>query len=146
MPARPLIGAELRAIGLKSPPRTNVRAAQNPTTTPKAPPANAAPPLPINRPRATGLYVCDDCGQSWRIERAGGTFTTEPGRFCPSCGTDRLLSTTTSFAGLDAGAFSKDLQVERMLAQLMYQQWAANQHHEQDKHPRFVDYLKEQLA
>lgn len=145
MPAKPITGAELRAIGLKSPPRTYVRAAQNSTTMPNPAPVNPGHALPINRPRVAHLYTCHDCGQSWTIVGVGGTFNRRPVRFCPACGTEAIQHTNSPFGGLECGAI-KALRVERMLAQMLYQQWAANQHHEQDKHARFVDYLEEQLA
>jgi predicted RNA-binding Zn-ribbon protein involved in translation (DUF1610 family) len=144
MPApNPAQSAWLKRLGIPS--GTAVPNGQNRTTAPKpAPPATS--PLPYtNRPRTAGLFICTDCGQSWHVEPAGGTFTRQVTRFCPACGTDALTRTTDTFGGLECGAI-KALRVERLLAQLLYEHWAANLHAEQAKYPRYVDYLKAQLA
>jgi hypothetical protein len=45
-------------------------------------------------------------------------------RHCPTCGTATLTRTLSTFNGLECGAI-KALRVERLLAQLLYEHWAA---------------------
>jgi hypothetical protein len=139
----PAESAWLKRLGI--PDRTAVPNGRNRPTTPNVPATPAAPLPPNNRPRNTHLYTCDECGQSWHVEGAGGTFNRRPVRFCPACGTESIQVVSSAFGGLECGAIQQ-LRVERMLAQLLYEQWAANAHAEQSKHPRYVDYLRAQLA
>jgi hypothetical protein len=138
--------AWLRRLGI--PDRKPVLNGRNRTTAPKpAPPATSALPY-ANRPRTAGLWLCDECGQSWDIAATGGAFVAGDAavpRCCPTCGSATLTRTLSTFNGLECGAI-KALRVERLLAQLLYEHWAANLHAEQAKYPRYIDYLKTQLA
>jgi hypothetical protein len=138
--------AWLKRLGI--PNGTNVPNGRNRPATPNpAPPATSALPY-NNRPRTAGLWLCGECGQSWDITPTGGAFVTGDAsvpRCCPTCGTATLTRTLSTFNGLECGAI-KALRVERLLAQLLYEHWAANLHAEQSKYPRYVDYLRAQLA
>jgi hypothetical protein len=147
MPApNPAQSAWLKRLGIPS--GTAVPNGQNRTTAPKpAPPATSALPH-NNRPRTAGLWLCGECGQSWDITPTGGAFVAGDAavpRCCPTCGSATLTRTLSTFNGLECGAI-KALRVERLLAQLLYEHWAANLHAEQSKYPRYVDYLRAQLA
>jgi hypothetical protein len=138
--------AWLKRLGI--PDRKPVLNGRNRTTTPNpAPPATS--PLPYaNRPRTAGLWLCRECGQSWNIAATGGVFVVGDAavpRHCPACGTAALTRTLSTFNGLECGTI-KALRVERLLAQLLYEHWASNLHAEQSKYPRYVDYLRAQLA
>jgi hypothetical protein len=142
----PAQSAWLKRLGIPS--GTAVPNGRNRTTAPNpAPPATS--PLPYtNRPRTAGLWLCNECGQSWDITATGGAFVAGDAavpRCCPTCGTATLTRTLSTFNGLECGAI-KALRVERLLAQLLYEHWAANLHAEQAKYPRYVDYLRAQLA
>jgi hypothetical protein len=147
MPApNPAQSAWLKRLGIPS--GTSGPNGRNRTTAPNpAPPATS--PLPYaNRPRTAGLWLCNECGQSWDITPTGGAFVAGGAavpRCCPTCGSATLTRTLSTFNGLECGAI-KVLRVERLLAQLLYEHWAANLHAEQSKYPRYVDYLKAQLA
>jgi hypothetical protein len=143
----PAQAAWLRRLGIPES-RTSGPNGRNRTTAPNpAPPATS--PLPYNnRPRTTGLWLCEECGQSWDITPTGGAFVAGDAavpRCCPTCGTASLTRTLSTFNGLECGAI-KALHVERLLAQLLYEHWAANLHAEQSKYPRYVDYLRAQLS
>jgi hypothetical protein len=114
-----------RRLGI--PDRKPVLNGRNRTTAPNpAPPATS--PLPYaNRPRTAGLWLCNECGQSWDITATGGAFVAGDAavpRHCPTCGSATLTRTLSTFNGLECGAI-KALRVERLLAQLLYEHWAA---------------------
>jgi hypothetical protein len=147
MPApNPAQSAWLKQLGIPS--GTAILNGRNRTTAPNPAPL-ATSPLPYaNRPRTAGLWLCEECGQSWDITPTGGAFVAGDAavpRHCPTCGSATLTRTLSTFNGLECGAI-KALRVERLLAQLLYEHWAANLHAEQSKYPRYVDYLKAQLA
>jgi hypothetical protein len=138
--------AWLRRLGI--PDRKPVLNGQNRTTAPKPAPPDASALPPNNRPRTAGLWLCEECGQSWDIMATGGAFVAGDAavpRHCPTCGTATLTRTLSTFNGLECGAI-KALRVERLLAQLLYEHWASNLHAEKSKYPRYVDYLRAQLA
>jgi hypothetical protein len=147
MPApNPAQSAWLKRLGIPS--GTAVPNGRNRTTAPNpAPPATS--PLPYaNRPRTAGLWLCE------RMRAIVGHHT-HRGCVCRRgcCRAQALpnmrlsnVDTYTQYVQRPRMRRDKGAACRALLAQLLYEHWAANLHAEQSKYPRYVDYLKAQLA